>query len=182
MKKACLFLLIGLFLGVSISYSQNPLPSPTPKVEDPRNMIRERNQTAYRMRTLREIDNSGDLAEADLIKNNQKYVNLTKKDKELISIHPEDEDRFEEFLKLSKTGFIRLYDSTLCNESRNIIYADRPCPAGITGKATAFSFRKQIYTVSVFSDLQNASGLFQIAGINQLGFFSNLGNVTYWKA
>lgn len=116
------------------------------------------------------------LVRADLIRDFRKYIRMTERDKKLISMHPEDKTRFEDFLKLPKTGFIRLHDAAQCPESRNIIRAEGPCPWGVTGKATAYSFRKDLYTVSAFSDIRNHAGSFQIAGINQLGFLTMLGD------
>lgn len=116
------------------------------------------------------------LVRADLIRDVRKYIRLTDRDKELISMHPEDKIRFDDFLELPKTGFIRLHDAAQCPESRNVIRAEGPCPWGVTGKATAYSFRKDLYTVSAFSDIRNHAGSFQIAGINQLGFLTMLGD------
>lgn len=177
MKNINLVILCIFMLGCTLSYAQTSTDTPTRQTDDPRNMVRERQQTGLRLEALRKMGDSGGLAEDDLIKNSAKYINFSKRDKELTSIYPADEEKYEEFLDSPKTGFVRFHDSAVCNESRSVINANGPCPWGITGKATAFSFRKNIYTVSVFSDIQNYAGSFQIAGINQLGFLTNLGDV-----
>lgn len=175
MKKIFLTIIYIGLCGVISSYSQTP--SATPKIEDPREMIRKVERGTFRMEAMRSMSDSGGLARADLIKNSQKNLTPSKRDKELTAMKPNDRAKFEEFLNLPKTGFIRLHDSSVCNESKNIINAQGPCPWSISGKATAYSFRKKLYTVSVFSDVRHYAGSFQIFGINQLGFITNLGDV-----
>ena len=171
--------LITIFLGVSSFYAQStrPTPAPTPKVDEMEIEIRQANRSNLRFEAMRSTSGRNELSKEDLISKNWKYLKLSDRDKELISIDPEDEAKYSDFLKLSDAGFVRFHDSEQCNESRNIVYSGGSCPSGVTGKATAFSFRKEIYTVSVFSDIQRAADKIRIAGINQLGFIANLGDV-----
>lgn len=175
MKKILLMLIYVVLCGIGTSFAQTP--SSTPIIQDPKEMIREVNRGTLRFEVLRGMSDSAGLARADLIGNIQRNLTLSDRDKELTAMSPEDKVKFKEFLDLPKTGFIRFHDSSLCNESKNIINAEGPCPWGISGKATAYSFRKKLYTVSVFSDVRNYSGSFQIFGINQLGFIADLGDV-----
>lgn len=104
-------------------------------------------------------------------------LNLSERDKELISMNPDDRASFAAFLDKPETGFFRLHDSDNCDEKSLIINTKEPCPWNIVGKATAYSFRKGKYQRAYFSDIRLRDSVIQIVGVNVLGFLTTLGNV-----
>jgi len=112
------------------------------------------------------------------ISNSFRILRLTEKDKLAISLHPADAEKFAGLLKAPETGFVRLYDSSKCEMNRRIINVNDPCPPNIAGRATSYSFRQKKYQTLVYSDISFENGRLKIAGINVLGFITNLGDVS----
>jgi len=92
-------------------------------------------------------------------------------------MNPIDRSKFAAFLDKKNTGFVRLHDSADCDEKSMVINAKEPCPWNILSKATSYSFRKGKYQRVYFSDIRIKKSIFEIVGVNLLGFLTSLGDV-----
>ncbi len=100
----------------------------------------------------------------------------TKRDRHLISIHPDDRNRYKKFLNNKSSGVIRLHDIARCDEmSRYLVNVN--CTWDVIGKAASFSFRTRKYTFGLYSDIQYRNGQIEVYGLNLLGFITELGDV-----
>ena len=117
------------------------------------------------------------VAEAQRTFPQRRMIAPTERDRELTALSAEDRAKFAAFLELPHTGFVRLHDAALCEEKSIIVSATEPCPYNILGKATSYSFRKEIYRTAFYSDIKFKNSNLQIVGVNMLGFLTNLGDV-----
>ena len=101
---------------------------------------------------------------------------VSKRDKELTSILPEDKQKYTSLLKQKKVKYLRLHDLSKCDFGTTLNVTD-PCPWNIIGKATSFSFRGKGYRNSTYSDITLNRSFLRLTGISSLGFLVNLGEV-----
>jgi hypothetical protein len=160
---------ISLFiLAFSLNiYGQATKPPPPPEKE-----IVEIKKTE-----LKNVENLEFNIRSIISSQSRRAVSLSERDKELIAMNQADRSQFAAFLDKENTGFVRLHDAGNCDEKSLIVNAKEPCPWNILGKAASYSFRKGKYQRAYFSDIRIKKSIFEIVGVNLLGFLTNLGNV-----
>ncbi len=163
----------------SLQTAATPMPTPS-AAEAEAERVRQ-NQKFKRLRTP--VQQSGAKASGRVILKKLPKVKMsqlpklkvTDRDQELTSMNSQDAIEFQDFLKTSKTGFVRLHDASACPE--NVINVNSPCPFNIYGNATTYSFREKTYFLGENADIKYSSSILEILGTYTLGFLSNLGDI-----
>ena len=186
--KIITVLFVMLVSGISIFAVQNPPPTPpptpypTPDRQAEMQRIREmrqRNAEFERMRAMnaeagkprpRPGASPGEIAAL--------YRKSTGKELALLAPDPEDFRYYQDFLKQSGTGLIRLTPDLGCSNTTTVVSASAEClKFSMPGGGNSYSFRKRDYRISRLADLTFSSGRFKTSGILTHGILVNLGNV-----
>ena len=173
MKVSVLFLCVALLAYLSVDGQLRKDPE-TLRREDPNNDLN------YRLRELESLErNRAILLTA---KNNLpppvRQFNITEEDKKYLEPNTELKAKHASFLKLSKTGLIRLAPDIGCNYSELIVDAREKClQNSIPGGGAYYSFRRSKYVLPTVADLRFYENSFSVAGRIAGGVMVALGDI-----
>lgn len=156
--KKCLVLIIISFLLTSSLFSQDKSDS-IPSASSQNTSQREKSRVPPQSRSFFPFK-----------------AKRTKDQEKRLKPSEEDQARFSDFLKQSKTGIIRLVNDKECESNVYVIRVDENCQNTIPG-GSFYSFREKEYTTIYLSDLRLKDGLLITDGILSQNILVRLGDV-----
>lgn len=179
MKVSMLFLCVALFACVWSATGQQQIPG----------QIRE-NEKLRREAEQREVNNR--FREMELLERRRRILltaknnvpppvrqfNITEEDKKYLESDADLKAKHARFLKLSKTGLIKLAPDIGCNYSELIVDAREKClQNSIPGGGAYYSFRRSKYVLPTIADLRFYENRFSVAGRIAGGVMVALGDI-----
>ena len=106
------------------------------------------------------------------------YRKTTDKELQLLAPNAEDLRKYDDFLRQSNTGIIKLAEDKGCSENLNVMITTPDCSTySMPGAGSSFSFRVNDYRIPRLADITFSQNSFQATGINLHGIFVELGDV-----
>lgn len=180
--SAFLFALMVIAATVSASGQGRGNPTSTPDPLDINRNIEERNRTNDRFESMRrepEIRAGSDEVRLKLKKDLEPlYRKPTKAEMALVAPGAEDIERHKIFLKLPKTGIVKLIPDAGCPDSIPVVSASSEClKYTMPGNGSSYSFRIENYRISRLSDITLLGNRFGTKGFMTQGVLVDIGDV-----
>lgn len=107
------------------------------------------------------------------------YRKLTNEELQMLAPNAEDLRKFAAFLKLPKTGIIKLMNDFGCADNPSVLVVTPNClKYTMPGAGSSFSFRTNSYRIQRLADLTFSGHEFKVTGIWLHGILTNLGDVS----
>ena len=187
MKRLFLISFI-VFLSFSAASAQrNPVPAPTPIVEDPQRQQGLTRQADINRRSneLRMNESFPVKTEAEAMTFREKiyplYRDPTKDELQIVAPDVEIEKTYAEFLRQKHTGLIRLFPDKNCGDAKIIVAAPECTKYTMPGSAASYSFRTETYRIRHLGDVNYTGKNFRAFGTMAHGIFVSLGDVPIEK-
>lgn len=177
MKVTILFLFVALFACFGSATGQRQ--PPTNDAERRRREAEERElNRSFREMELFEKRSRIRLTAQNSLPPPARQFNLTEEDKKYLEPDAELKTKHASFLKLSKTGLIKLIPDVGCNYSEMILDAREKClQNSIPGGGAYYSFRRSKHVLPTIADLRFYDNRFSVAGRIAGGVMVSLGDI-----
>lgn len=107
------------------------------------------------------------------------YRKLTDEELQMLAPDAEDLRKFAAFLRLPKTGIIKLMNDFGCADNPSVLVVTPNClKYTMPGAGSSFSFRTNSYRIQRLADLTFSGHEFKVTGIWLHGILTNLGDVS----
>ena len=161
-------------------FAQRPTPTPEPNrtgtpaapmpQRDPERRVRENNPDWDETQTVDQLARLKELT--DVI-----YRKPTKQELAAVSVRPEFQKKYSQFLSRPDTGIFKLVNFE-CAKAAQVVSADERClKLTMPGGAGSFSFRTKNYRIRHLADLTLTEGRLRTTGVLMNGLFAELGDV-----
>jgi len=182
-------MILGFILSSAASLNAQQIPAPTPihrairpttTAERIINKIASDSDATFRQMQDMDVPLTRDSANGDVLNDGIQsiYRKPTKEETKILAPSPQMFSRYENFLRQSDTGIIKLNADAQCAEDGKIVVASENClQYKIPGAGTAYSFRVRSYRIPRLADLILQKNVLKTDGVLQHGIMVSLGDV-----
>ncbi len=173
MRLRTFFLLLIALVGVSHAFAQYDTSQPPPTDPTGRALYEDQKRRLAQAR----LD---DLGRGNNNSGLSGLPPISESTRQRLIVAKEDEEKFAAFLKQSKTGIFKLFNTfdMTCSPAEAKVANNGVCAFwASSGFGRAYSFRQRTHEITYKSDFEIAKDTIMVRGANTLGYLASLGNV-----